>query len=85
MEITLFKLWRKRVQTLHFTFHNIPKLSEGEQRTAHQVWLASMGHVFKTKLDVENFQWLTSLNKVHKETLHKVGAGTDGPHAQIKF
>ena len=44
-----------------------------------------MGHVFKTKLDVENFQWLTSLIKVHKETLHKVAASTDGPHDQIKF
>lgn len=44
-----------------------------------------MSHVLKTKLNVENFRCLTALIKVYKETIHKVGASTDGPHAKMKF
>ena len=33
-----------RLQTLHFPFQNTRKLSEREQKTAHQVWLASKRH-----------------------------------------
>ena len=34
---------------------------------------------------MENFQWLTAPIKVHKQTMHKVGVSTDGPHAEIKI
>ena len=35
----------KRLQTLHFSLQNIQKLSEEEEKTAHKVWLDSVGHV----------------------------------------
>ena len=38
-----------------FPFQNVQKLSEGEQKTAHQVWLAPMVHVLLVKSNVENF------------------------------
>ena len=44
-----------------------------------------MGHVLHAKLNIEKFKWLTALIKTYKEAVNKVGVGTDGPHAQIKF
>ena len=54
VEITLFKLWCKRMRTqrLNFSFQNKKKnISEEEQRTAHLVWLAINGPCISEKVE----------------------------------
>ena len=50
-------------------FQNVHKLSEGEQKTADLVWLASMNHILQVKLNLEKFLIFWSRKQQNRNAL----------------